>query len=140
MTTIATDGRMMVADGLSTSSGIVISECAVKMHQLEDGRVFGGCGYYHEVMSVVRWLEAGEPDERPTVDQDFMGLLLSDDGAELIEHGMARQRCVMPVAIGSGRDIAIGAMMAGKGPIEAVKLACERDVYSGGQITAKTLP
>lgn len=34
-------------------------------------------------------------------------------------------------AVGSGRDLAIGAMSAGKTPKEAVKIAAQRDIFTG---------
>lgn len=39
-----------------------------------------------------------------------------------------------PVGIGSGRDLALGAIDAGLNAKEAVKLACKRDIYSGGRV------
>jgi ATP-dependent protease HslVU (ClpYQ) peptidase subunit len=37
-------------------------------------------------------------------------------------------------AIGSGEEYAIGAMDAGLSAKDAVKIACNRDIYSGGRI------
>lgn len=37
-------------------------------------------------------------------------------------------------AIGSGQRFALGAMDAGCNAVEAVKIACNRDIYSGGRV------
>jgi 20S proteasome alpha/beta subunit len=52
-------------------------------------------------------------------------------------------RCLteeLPTATGSGREFALAAMDLGASPEEAVKIACERDMMSGGNITALTRP
>lgn len=43
---------------------------------------------------------------------------------------------LLPAAIGSGSEYAIGAMLAGKTPAEAVEIASKRDLTTAGTITA----
>jgi len=42
-------------------------------------------------------------------------------------------------SVGSGSELAIGAMDAGATAIEAVKIATERDIYSGGKVRFRKL-
>ena len=42
--------------------------------------------------------------------------------------------CPVPYAIGSGRELAIGAMAAGKNAMDAVKIAGQYSPYSGGPV------
>lgn len=45
----------------------------------------------------------------------------------------------VPAVTGSGGAIALGAMLAGATPAQAVAIAIQRDTGSGGQITVETL-
>jgi ATP-dependent protease HslVU (ClpYQ) peptidase subunit len=139
MTTIATDGHTMAADGMTTSGGTIFGRNAVKVHQLSDGRLVGisGCAYYGPLF--LEYLEG--KSELPELGEDFEALVLDLDGTcKSYDHKARTLEEELPTASGSGREIALGAMAVGATPEEAVKAACERDMATGGKITVLTLP
>ena len=134
MTTIATDGKSVAADGQSTSGDMVTSTSSVKLTRLPDGSIVGGCGELSPMRRAINCLHA--PDAHP---DDFTGeftlvRLFSDGRIVTYEGCLFPFELPAPVAIGSGREFAMGAMLAGKGPKQAVEIAAQRDVYSGGNI------
>jgi ATP-dependent protease HslVU (ClpYQ) peptidase subunit len=135
MTTIATDGKSIAADGQSTAGDMITSTTSIKLTRLPDGSIVGGCGELAPMRRAINCLHA--PDAHP---DDFTGefslLRLFPDGRVSVYDG-----CLFgfdipaPAAVGTGREFAMGAMLAGKGPKQAVEIATQRDVYSGGNIT-----
>jgi hypothetical protein len=87
----------------------------------------------------IEFLETGKkPDGSDDLD-DFTALVLKPDGTVDLYcafNVIQTTKSDFPVAIGSGSEIAVGAMMAGKTAEEAVAIACLRDCYSGGPISA----
>ena len=139
MTTIATDGNTMAADGLTVSGNIVFGHNAVKIHKLKDGRIAGMCGRANFATPFLAWLENG--GDLPKMDEDFEALVLYPDGTcKSFDHEGRELLEELPTASGSGREIALGAMDVGATPEEAVKAACERDTNSGGKITVLSRP
>lgn len=134
MTTIATDGKTIAADGQSTAGDMVTSLESVKLARLPDGSIIGGCGDLSPMRRAINCLHA--PDAHP---DDFTGeftlLRLYPDGKIVSYEGcLFAFELPAPVAIGSGREFAMGAMLAGKKPSEAVEIAKQRDIYSGGNV------
>lgn len=138
MTTIATDGKTMAGDGLvHDHCDTIVANDLPKVHRMTDGRIVGGAGNRHEVSSWIDWLERGKDGDCPITSDRFCGLILQHDGSCLwVDHKGREEPTPLPCAIGSGQDYAFGAMDAGVGPIRAVEIACERDIYSGGKITS----
>lgn len=134
MTTIATDGLMMAADGLITENERVCMTDCVKIRRLKDGRIVGFAGNAYNWDAFAKWLEDG--GDVPSVHDGFASLVLWPDGhvSSFDEHGREFPECA-PAAIGSGSSVAIGAMDAGKSAKEAVLIACKRDIHSGGIVT-----
>jgi len=138
MTTIATDGRTMAGDGRGHCRGTVITDDDRKVTRLPDGRIVGCCGSHSDASVFIDWLENG--GEHPKLDEDFGALVLMKTGA--VEWYSGRPRPMtpqLPTAIGSGMDMAIGAMIAGRFPGEAVAIAAQRDIYTGGRITVEAI-
>lgn len=138
MTTIATDGETMAADGLCTQHGTVIDRNRVKVHRLEDGRIVGGCGDTADNELVVEWLAAGaKSGEEPVIsDAGSVVLVLHPcGGVDIIDRQCRPLRIPTPIAIGSGCDYAMGAMDAGASPERAVEIAAARNPNTGGKIT-----
>ena len=139
MTTIATDGNTMAADGLTTSGGTIFGYNATKIHKLKDGRLVGIAGRATYAMPFVAWLNDG--GDVPEMDKDFEALVLYPNGScKSFDHKGRELDEELPTASGSGREIALGAMVVGATPEEAVKAACERDTNTGGKITVLTRP
>lgn len=151
MTTVAFDGRFFVADGRSTTGGLITGTRAKKIYLIdaiiggeETQVIFAGAGRYERITSVKRWLESGgdpfdmsEEAAVPKVNEnEFEGLLLTREGAlYCLEDGLIPMECEYPTNLGSGGPLAQAAMIAGKNAIEAVQVACEIDTGSGGELT-----
>jgi ATP-dependent protease HslVU (ClpYQ) peptidase subunit len=139
MTTIATDGHTIAADGrMSSTSGAITNEHFDKLVDMPDGSVIGLAGAATDIIALRAWAEAGaEPENRPKLDKTSEALVLHPGG--LVEWFDCAWRPVpqdAPVAIGSGGRFAEGAMLAGASPQEAVVIAARRDTATGGLLSA----
>lgn len=134
MTTIATDGKVIAADGQSTTGDMVTGTETVKLTRLPDGSIVGGCGELAPMRRAINCLHS--PDAHPDdLTGEFTLLRLCSDGKVLVYEGcLFAFELPAPVAVGTGREFAMGAMLAGKGPKEAVDIAIQRDIYSGGTV------
>lgn len=71
---------------------------------------------------------------RPELPDGFTALILNTDGTvDMMNHRFVPVRVHTPQAIGSGGDYAIGAMRAGVSPEQAVQIAAECDMWTGGK-------
>ena len=131
MTTIATDGKTIAAESRSIGSFIVQGDVK-KLYRLKDGRVAGTCGASWATEVFIQWMN-GE-GEKPVIEDGFGALVL---GEEVTFYCSKLSPLIVkpPYAIGSGCEFAMGAMLAGKSPKEAVKIAIKLDEGSGGKIT-----
>ena len=136
MTTVATDGRTMAGDSLTNAGGIV-TRLAPKVHRLPDGRIFGCSGVTVDCLKFEAYLRDG--GEQPKVGDEWSALVLNTDGTvDYYDEGFIPVRYLLPAAIGSGREIALGAMYAGATPTQAVEIAAKVDTCTGGPITSET--
>lgn len=142
VTCIATDGKTMAADGRALIGQLITTDERVKLTHGADGSVVGVAGDATAGNLVREWFEKGEdrscipavkPGEEPGT--PFEALVLRPDGrVELFDWNFTATLMALPAAVGSGREVAIGAMLAGKTPVEAVALVCQRVASVGGQI------
>jgi hypothetical protein len=142
MTTIATDGVSMAGDGRRNHRGTITNDSAVKVARLPDGSLFGRSGSVAFGDKVQAWLEGGCKDPPPEYKTDggFGAMLLRPDGTLfIIGEDVEPSAVQIPFAVGSGMDIAIGAMAAGKTAEEAVRIASRYDSNTGGKITSLNL-
>jgi ATP-dependent protease HslVU (ClpYQ) peptidase subunit len=141
VTTIATDGRSMAGDGLvHDHCDVIVNTAHRKVHRLQDGRLAGGAGNSFDVTAWVGWLNGGKTADCPIESDRFSGLILNTDGSVLwVDHKGREELSPVPCSVGSGQDLAYGAMEAGASPEEAVRIACRRDIFSGGTITVEHL-
>jgi len=140
MSTVATDGLTMASDSRITDDGGAMDQLNYpKIKKFKDS-IGGFAGDLESGVLFFSWMERGEPDDpaqKPTLeDDDFIALVLRKSGvywygSKLIPGGIPSGT---PAAIGSGGDVAMGAMLAGKDPANAVRLACRVDSNSGGKI------
>jgi ATP-dependent HslUV protease subunit HslV len=134
MTTIAYRDGVMAADSACFNEGLYEGEVD-KIWPLSDVGLLGCCGEYGAILKVVEWLKAGgEPKLKPRLsrESEFAGLLVKREGEVMHYQIGLRPLCIMAEfhAIGSGRQIAIGAMAAGASAEEAVQIACRYDRIS----------
>ena len=134
MTTIATDGKVLVGDGLSTSNGLICSTDNVKVHRI--GSELVGCaGLQDTTLAYLKWLRKKGP--KPLgVEDNFNAVHVSSKGVFLIcGNNLSKIEVTPPFAIGSGADHAIGAMAAGATPRQAVVIVSKLTTSTGGKIT-----
>lgn len=138
MTTIATDGRSMAGDGQREIHGTIVIRDAQKVRRLSDGRIVGTAGDVAFGMAIVEWLEDG--GDPPKLEDGGCVLVLTPAGEVFhIDKYCKLLPVQVPVAIGSGMDMAIGAMEHGASPFEAVTIAARRDPGTGGEIAVLLL-
>jgi len=138
MTTIATDGKTIASDSYITSD-ILVSRNTVKVFRIGDEYVGcrGDCDVGDAYMD---WLRKGaKPKEKPKIegeDIEFDAVHLNAKGEVFCVDGVnfAKFQVDVPYATGSGGPIALGAMLAGKSPEEAVAIAITVDIHSGGKV------
>lgn len=140
MTTIATDGITIAADGLCTDgNGSKYNQDEVKL--IKDGNaIFGLSGTTCLMPHLIDWYIKGcKLEGLPRVDNEFHWHLLVitlNNPIKYFSNG-----CPYPdiftdkyITIGTGAQYAKGAMMAGATPKKAVEIAAKCNVYTGGKI------
>lgn len=137
MTTIATDGKSMAADGMAKDHcDTIVSMSRPKVFRLSDGRIIGAAGNSFDIDSWRDWLECGKIGDCPIESDQFAALILHATGAvHWVDHKGREIPTPTPCSVGSGQDVALGAMEAGANAFRAVQIACLRDPFSGGEIT-----
>lgn len=135
MTTLAYRDGVLAADSLATAGGIRDSE-VLKVRKI--GRLLtAGCGSGALCEKFVGWVQRGMPGNSPWEGSgaDGNSLLVAPDRSLVVFGVNGPWRVDRPFyALGSGGDIALGAMAAGASAEEAVEIAIRFDVYSGGPI------
>jgi hypothetical protein len=100
------------------------------------GGLYGAAGNVENVELFFDWVKAGRPKKSPDIRGDFEAL--GFDGKKLIWYGknLRGTRTGWPNAIGSGAQFAQAAMICGKTAKQAVHVAINLDVSSGGKVKA----
>lgn len=155
MTTIAYRDGIMAAEGKMTLGDMVIKLDTEKVFWVNNHLV-GVCGRARAINTFVTWLqkmtdyhivnqEVGElVDLVPPAledDEGYSALVVTPSRQVLMYEGNTPidMGLDVPMSVGSGSYFALAAMKAGNSAEEAVKVACELDVYSGGEITVVQL-
>jgi ATP-dependent protease HslVU (ClpYQ) peptidase subunit len=142
MTTLACDGHWLAADGLvTTEAGTVVEFDAAKIVRLKDGSLLAAAGDYHALEALRACLD-GEKDEVGICDGTWEAVRLMLDGSGLYycdKHPSFGIGCTWPAALGSGGEIALGAMLAGATPKKAVEIAARRNIETGGTIRCESI-
>ena len=143
MTTIAYDGTLIAADGLEVNAqGVITQTDTLKVDFIEEqGRrlIYAGAGSCASIERFVRWHSLGQVGDPPTSHEDFgfACLVLEYSKAPLVfSDRMPFVGSVYraPVAIGEGDLFAEGVMAHGGTALDAVKLAADRFIRTGGRI------
>lgn len=130
----------MAGDGRSVDpGGVICSDNVVKVRRLKDGSILGVAGTPFQIEPLVEWMD-GRRTKFPELEDDWDALRLMPDGS-VRSYGVGGQFTLelVPAAVGSGGDIALGAMLAGCDPASAVDWACERHSGCGGTIIEESL-
>ena len=145
---MCSDGRMSLGD-------MIIKDDTQKVFWVNNHLV-GVCGRARAINTFVTWLqkmtdyhivnqEVGElVDLVPPAledDEGYSALVVTPSRQVLMYEGNTPidMGLDVPMSVGSGSCFALAAMKAGNSAEEAVKVACELDVYSGGEITVVQL-
>lgn len=151
MTTISYKNGVMSSDGKMTLGDMVIKLDTEKVFWVNNHLV-GICGRARAISTFVTWLQ--KMTDYHIVNQEVGDLvdlvppvLEDEDGYTALVVTPSRQVLMyegntpidmgndVPMSVGSGSAFALAAMKAGASAEEAVKIACELDVFSGGEIT-----
>jgi ATP-dependent protease HslVU (ClpYQ) peptidase subunit len=142
MTTVAANRHMMAADSRVVDDDTGIHYTGQKIYTI--GHAFiGVAGDNVSIELFLAWLRAGHPEKKPEFsndneDQSLRALVLDASGLYLYDESCVAQP-LDRIAIGSGGAAALGAMMAGKNPAEAVEIACDIDKNTGRPVVVVTL-
>lgn len=139
MTVIAWDGQVLAADKRASNQGLVFR--VTKIRRINRDLV-GGSGDLSAVTAMMNWYENGAKlDELPDCQKDkdrWTPLLVIKSPLKEImryEQDGVPFRIEEPFfAIGSGRDLAIGAMAMGASAQKAVEIASQYDTGCGNGI------
>lgn len=135
MTTVVYKDGILASDSRCTQNDTVVGN-VTKIHKIDNNTIIGFCGRTAQAFKFIEWYKSGrkKEDALSDDDSDFVALVIVDgvvyryDGynPQLIKHKFH--------AIGSGFNIALGAMEAGASAIEAIKIAKKYDIYTGGKV------
>lgn len=145
MTTIACKDGIMAADSYCTYGDTIVSTNQTKIFNIE-GVVYGFCGTTSDIVRVVKYLSNGlcEDAKEINLSGNFVEYLKYNPTIKQLNWCFIYKDCFVEeqlietsfMAIGNGMNFAIAAMRAGCSAEESVKIACEYDVYSGGEVNS----
>jgi len=138
MTTVAFKGGVLAADTQITSGSEAVEGSISKLAKCENF-MGGGCGNLIDMCKFLSWVEEGaDPKHFPKFTDNFTGLLVGKGGKVCFvrSDGISRPVEAPFYAIGSGEEVAKGALVAGATAGEAVQAAIHIDLYSGGSVEA----
>lgn len=138
LTTIAYRAGIVAADSQSVRGDMVNPEPAQKIWRIEHGGLGGIIGTWAVLAEVQAWLSYGKKSwEKPKLPEDTTVVEFLVDGT-ILEHvaeGLQDAKTSRGFyAWGSGREFAYGALAQGASAFEAVTIAAEFDVWTGGEI------
>ena len=130
----------MAADSRGCANDIIRNDAEVKLYRISGGRIAGCSGTKSAAAAYIAWLDRADGSEKPKVDDGFHVLILHPSGLiEVHSNDEMPDVAEAPAVIGSGGPLALGAMLAGASPAEAVEIAARRDPFTGGAISEMTL-
>lgn len=140
MTTIAYKDGILAADTRAYGGGRTPIGSKTKIHRLDDGSIFGCSSSCVGADALVReWIENGCPNQRnETVKpENFELILVRPSGEVFYAHdnfSITGPIRTGKIAVGSGKEFALGAMEMGAGALQAVECAARLDPWTGGSI------
>lgn len=143
MTTIASDGKTVAADGQMTAGNEIVSRDRTKIKTHKDAILaFTGASALQDVMFT--WYEEGADPAKITgclSDQDWTLAVFRAAGVMYYRNNCPYPlAAAYPFAVGNGQDYATGAMMAGASARRAIEIACDKDIMTSGQIAVLEIP
>jgi ATP-dependent protease HslVU (ClpYQ) peptidase subunit len=143
MTVIAWDGTTLAADKRAVANNMRFNVTKIKKIR---GHLVFSAGDFDSANMLFKWFEDGaKPDSYPTCQNDkdrWVVLIVITPDKQILRYEKEPVSYVIEepfAAVGSGRDYAMAAMAMGANAIEAVKIACQFDIYCGDGIDTLTL-
>jgi len=135
MTTIVWDGKNLASDSRSCSEGTIDPGVCKKIFSNKNV-LYALAGDYAQCMEVVRWMSEGrDPYSEPAFHEPEYQILMIRNGTGYFFSGeLYGYEVTAPVAYGSGREVALGALAAGASAKKAVEAACMLDPNSAPPI------
>lgn len=144
MTTIAVSRSEMAADSRTANEdGLIISDETQKIVRI-GGDIIGCEGDDDYITEFLTWYDGDfSPQGRPEgIEHNQFAAVVLTAGGQLIKYFA---RCYPLVhsgpwlTLGSGQDIATGALAMGATPKQAVEIACRYNVWTGGPVVVERL-
>ena len=137
MTTIAFKDGIICADSGITCNEMSITDDIPKIRRNKAGDLAGAAGSRGYCHKFLEWFSAGEIGDTIEASEDACAVIIRADGSIYVLDGGGRFRMSRPnVAIGTGAPFAYAIMQSGGSAEEAVKIACELDIYSAGPVVS----
>jgi ATP-dependent protease HslVU (ClpYQ) peptidase subunit len=134
MTTVAYKDGIMASDSQVTDNGVKDFHTN-KLLRLDDGTLVGYCGNYLDLVSLKEKIEGALSKKVSKKDlQGITFMVVTKHTLSTLQGGGLINMDTQPYAIGSGALYARAAMKAGASAEDAVRVAIEMDIYSGGEI------
>ncbi len=141
MTTIAVKDGIVAADSGLSHGDLIYSGYAKIWRKKDDGSIVGVAGDAGLSAKFQKW--AAEGGERPVIGNSEEGsaVIVSSDGKILVvdSHNEPFRPPTAFYALGSGFELAMGAMAAGASAQRAVEIACKYDQGSSKPVKALRL-
>lgn len=135
MTTIACDGRTIAADGLKLYASFDIVQLDAKKLKVVGDRIYAITGSFVAFGPCIDWhMKGAAPDDKPKIDDWYLIVVDFNGVTRYSDKYPYPESMPVPVAFGAGADLALGAMMAGATPQEAVRIAATVTTHTGGEI------
>lgn len=138
MTAIAYKDGIMAADGAVWSGCVALSFTDKKITRLQDGSLAGCAGDTGSIVKFLHWARGGfETGKLPPMKKEFAAIVAKLDGTVMefdSNQGFAEISHFTFAAKGYADEFLYGAMAAGATAEEAVRSACERCAYIGGEV------
>jgi ATP-dependent protease HslVU (ClpYQ) peptidase subunit len=142
VTVLAWDGRTLAADtAVSDGEGGTKTRFSRKLRRTGDGRLIGGAGDVGPMIELMDWLESGTDDVLPKIKGSAECIVVMPDRTVAVYEtsGIPIDVDEPVAAIGSGADLALGALLAGASAVRACEIAIERDPHCGFDVAFLTL-
>jgi ATP-dependent protease HslVU (ClpYQ) peptidase subunit len=127
VTIVAYRSGVMASDSATSSDCLNLASMR-KITRTPNGTLVGAAGSAYYIHMFLEWAEKGfNPKKKPPAPDDFTGFIVHpDERAFFIESDLVFYPVSAPFfSLGSGADVALGAMAAGATAIKAVQIAID---------------
>jgi ATP-dependent protease HslVU (ClpYQ) peptidase subunit len=141
VTTIAYKAGVLAGDSQATDNQLWQSQKIFKVDTSAGVLLVGIAGEIHSALVFIEWLKNDKSRKPDLSNEDFDAIVIATTGRVTIwNQSLVAWRPVGKFfALGSGAPAAMAAMHAGKGALEAVKIACKVDPYTRGPVRSLRL-